>query len=214
MPGNSLRGLTAHVIGGNRLIEHLLKTESCRLRGIETADIIVFTGGTDINPQIYKQNAHSRTQFPDLIRDRMEQAVYQNLSKNQWKVGICRGAQLLHALNGGVLWQHVEGHGHPHEMRYVRKDGTEKVFMVSSTHHQMMNLRASNGVIWGWSNQTRRREFPDGKAFEMSSEHWKDPEIIYYKDSLSLCFQPHPEYSVPKDTKTVFLDCLNRAVEL
>lgn len=215
MPGNSFRGLTVHVIGGNRLVEQCFIREGAKVRGMETADILVFTGGVDISTDIYDEPMHPRTQNPDKLRDRMEIAVFKASSKNQWKIGICRGGQLLHCLNGGALWQHVDRHLGPHEIRYVDETGHATNYLCSSTHHQMMNLKGSpDALVWGWANQTETREFPDGKSFEMGKYHWKDPEIVYHKDTLSLCFQPHPEYTMPNSTKALFNRVVNRAVEL
>jgi GMP synthase-like glutamine amidotransferase len=216
MPGNLLRGLTFHVVGGSKMIDAVFIAQAARPKGLDTADIIVFQGGTDVNPSMYQHQPHSMTQPSDDLRDRMEMAVYAATPK-QFHVGICRGAQLLHVLNGGCLWQHVSGHGIPHEVRYTNGAGVERGYKVSSTHHQMMSMKGSDAAnaafVWAWGNQTRERELATGRKFEMSQNHWKDPEVVFYKKTSSLCFQPHPEYFTPKDTRELFYKCLIRMVE-
>jgi carbamoylphosphate synthase small subunit len=213
MPGNRLRGVTYHIVGDHAGIRVVMDAEGARRRGLETADLVIFTGGTDINPKLYKEYPHHMTSTPDEKRDRMECAVYHALDKKQWKVGICRGAQLLNVLNGGKLWQHVEGHKYPHEALYTNEKGVQRGYMVSSTHHQMMMTKSAKAQVWCVANQTQRRELSDGKSFDMSKNHWADPEVVYYPETMSLCFQPHPEYFSPKDTRELFYICLNRMIE-
>lgn len=212
MPGNLLRGLTYHIVGGSSTVAAVFNAQGALPKGLDVADIICFTGGTDVNPILYDSRPHSQTQSPDILRDRMEVAVYQSTPK-QFHVGICRGGQLLHILNGGKMWQHVDGHRWSHEIKYINEANVERGYLVSSTHHQMMSMQGANGVVWAWASQTKEREFPEGRKFEMANNHWKDPEIVYYKDTLSLCFQPHPEYFTPKDTRDLFYRCLLRMVE-
>lgn len=214
MPGNLLRGLTFHIVGGSAAIAAVFLAQDAKPRGLDTADILVFKGGTDINPALYNEKVHQLTQFPDLVRDRMETAVFKAASSKQYKIGICRGAQFLHVMNGGSLWQHIDHHTAPHELKYISEAGVERGFLVSSTHHQMLNLKGNtNGVVWAWASQTKERQFPSGQRFEMGKNHWTDPEIVFYQKSLSLCFQPHPEYFTPKDTRGLFYRCITRMIE-
>lgn len=214
MPGNAFRGITFHVVGGNLVIERLFLSEGGKARGLTGADIIVFQGGTDIDPRMYNEDRHPRTDDPDTRRDRMEYALYHNLDSKQYKIGICRGAQFLNICNGGRLWQHIEGHRAQHAVIYVTEDNIERVYNVSSTHHQMMipSIREEK-FIWSWACESDERQYPNGRTIRLPAEHWRDPEVIYYPRSSSLCFQPHPEYDMPKQTKELFLRCVNRMIE-
>lgn len=96
----------------------------------EEADIIVFTGGEDINPELYCQKKCEYTYFSP-SRDEFEVSLY-NEFPNKLFVGICRGAQLLSALKGGDIVQHINSvHKGYHPVMYKN----EKV-MVNSLHHQ------------------------------------------------------------------------------
>lgn len=212
MPGNSLRGITHHIVGGNFLIDALLRSEGGLPKGLGAADIVVFQGGTDIDPKLYGQDRHPRCDDPDVKRDRMEYALFHHLDPKQWKVGICRGAQFLNVVNGGKLWQHIEGHRGQHVVTYVGETNLQRAYNVSSTHHQMM-IPPDAGEVWGFARESNAREFPDGKIISLTQDRLFDPEIIFFKKTQCLSFQPHPEYSEPKQTKELFFRCLTRMIE-
>lgn len=119
-----------------------LKTLTIRkFSDIENADVIVFSGGEDINPKIYgKQNTHSYiTQF-SIARDIFEMKVLENAIKLSKKIlGVCRGHQLINAFLGGNLIQEISligSHGSPHKLE--GSEGVIKHFFksVNSMHHQ------------------------------------------------------------------------------
>lgn len=215
MSGVLLKGLSFHILGGQRVLQAMMVQQGARPTGLTNADFIMFMGGTDVDPALYGEKAHPRTQFPNHERDKIEVALYR-ATPNQFRVGICRGAQLLHVLNGGSLWQHVEGHAAgPHDIKYMTEKGVARAYTVSSTHHQMIKLpvEKNGGEVWAWADQTRERSLPSGGSFRCGPEHWSDPEVVFYKNTLSLCFQPHPEHFQPKDSRDLFYRCLARAVE-
>lgn len=124
-------------------------------RSIADADIVVWTGGSDVTPALYNKKALHETQF-DINRDFNDLLAYRFSGNCKLRLGICRGAQFLNVLSGGSLDQHhigsdehPTGHqGQPHEMvRYSFKNldspGKEemkdsKIYKVTSTHHQLM----------------------------------------------------------------------------
>lgn len=102
---------------------------------IEDADVVVFIGGEDINPSLYDQKnvASSFTRQRDEVEIEMYKRA-QELGKVCF--GICRGAQFLHAMNGGKLWQDVNNHaGRPHFIVDLDEDVKLE---VTSLHHQML----------------------------------------------------------------------------
>jgi putative glutamine amidotransferase len=140
-------------------------------------DCVVFTGGTDINPSIYGEVPHPATSRPDIKRDKEEVSIFELCTS--WgipMIGICRGAQLLCALNGGKLHQDVRGHTREHKM-FTNK----RSMWVSSTHHQMMKPNY-HGIVLGWANQG---VLPDESP---------EPEVVWWPGSCSLGVQYHPEY--------------------
>lgn len=102
---------------------------------VEDADVVVFIGGEDINPALYGQ-ANVSSYFSDR-RDDYEKAIYEEAQRlGKVCFGICRGAQFLHAMNGGRLWQDVNNHA---GSRHFIVDLDEDVRLeVTSMHHQML----------------------------------------------------------------------------
>lgn len=116
-----------------------------RANTVEEADVVVFIGGEDINPKLYGEKAHRTTFFTD-DRDFQEEFFYRKAQKlNKVCFGICRGAQFLHAMNGGKLWQNVAGHGGPDHVIY---DIDDDVYVTAtSLHHQMLQYNKDMDVI-------------------------------------------------------------------
>lgn len=72
---------------------------------------LLITGGVDVDPALYGQARHPRTQPPNRERDRHELALLREALRRGIPIlGICRGHQLLNVALGGRLLQHVEGH--------------------------------------------------------------------------------------------------------
>lgn len=178
------------------------------------ADVILFTGGSDISPSIYHQPSHHTTR-PNQSRDHFEISMYL-MASDKLKVGICRGAQLLNVLSGGSIIQHVEGHASPHNLKLLQEGG-QIIRNVPSTHHQMMlpskKVLDRSILAVACSDKDERNEFistPHQKHVPrvMAREKYKflnsyrtmdfnpytqDAEIIYYRNTDSLCIQSHPE---------------------
>lgn len=107
------------------------------VNSIEEADIVVFTGGGDVNPYYYNKSKNNRTYSQEVgknTRDAREWEMMQYaaaLGKPMW--GTCRGLQLMCAFAGGDLIQHVNHYG-DHEIEFY--DGTS--VMTNTIHHQMI----------------------------------------------------------------------------
>lgn len=163
-------------------------------RHVVDADVIVFNGGTDIGSLIYDENAVYTNSHKPSNRDRVETDIFK-LFPTKFKVGICRGSQLLNCLNGGRLWQDVNNHGWTHKATDTR---TGEVVEVTSTHHQMMRPNLKTGeVIMVADEATEKRSEHDtwsSKGGVFYPDDHKDTEIVWYPGTRSLCVQGHPEY--------------------
>lgn len=96
-------------------------------------DFLVFPGGADVSPELYFEVKESRT-HSDKFRDLEE--CNQLMAARLYGIpciGICRGIQFLHAMSGGTLTQHIEGHAGP-KHNVITKDNTK--ILVTSSHHQ------------------------------------------------------------------------------
>jgi gamma-glutamyl-gamma-aminobutyrate hydrolase PuuD len=75
---------------------------------LEALDGIVFTGGSDIDPAEYGENAHPETFGIRADRDASELALMRAaLERDMPVLGICRGIQVLNVVRGGNLHQHL-----------------------------------------------------------------------------------------------------------
>jgi len=162
---------------------------------IEHGSVVLFGGGEDISPSLYNAKK-SRWTFADQtpsLRDSLEKAAFKQAQKvGAFCYGICRGAQLLCALSGGKLVQHVNGHGDTHWL--VMKNGKE--LPTSSVHHQMMypfDMEANKYEILGWSKEKISNVYVlhDG---DIRRDISLEPEVIYFPETRSLGIQGHPEF--------------------
>jgi gamma-glutamyl-gamma-aminobutyrate hydrolase PuuD len=112
---------------------------------------IVLTGGTDVDPSLYGQERHPRTDEPDRERDDYESAVLRDaLSRDTPVLAICRGMQLLNVVLGGTLLQHVENHkGTVHDVVRAGVPEAGERITVNSRHHQAVGELGRGLVVTG-----------------------------------------------------------------
>jgi len=182
--------------GGLDSSSHLFRGIGMRpIKDPESATLIVFNGGADIGTKIYHERpAYRGVPFEPSRRDEEEIAIF-NRFPNTFKLGICRGAQLLNCLNGGTLWQDVDRHTRDHMIVDTR---TGEKIRATSTHHQMMRPNYKTGVVIATADEsTRKLANPDhweaGHSLFYPDDH-KDTEIVWYPQTRTLCIQGHPEY--------------------
>lgn len=173
--------------------------ESVIKRDIESADLVLFTGGSDINPEIYGENK-SHTTWCNDMRDRVESAVFEKaIQLGIPMIGICRGLQLMCGLCGGKVIQDVTNHaGCSHSITFI--DGME--CMTTSLHHQMIYpflLPKENYRIEAWSTERRSTRYINGDDRQYDIIPEVEPEVVlFFKDKQgrklkALGVQGHPE---------------------
>lgn len=177
-------------------------------------DLVVFTGGADINPQLYGESPIPGTHFTQ-SRDDQDLEAFKKYTKVP-KVGICRGGQFLNVMSGGSMWQDVNNHavGRGHYIyNLLRIPGIEEQkLMVTSTHHQMMIAGDEGEVI----AIAKSHDYGDKgiATYYKSANKEKEPpkfdtEVVWYPYTNSLCYQPHPEYELYPENKEYFFKLLN-----
>jgi gamma-glutamyl-gamma-aminobutyrate hydrolase PuuD len=159
---------------------------------LEDADLVVFTGGEDVNPKYYNSIRHWSTSYND-NRDKEEIIVYNKaLALNKNMIGICRGSQFLCVMNGGELVQDQPNPNYIHEIKT-----TTKKILVTSTHHQAaypFKLKEEDYKIIGWTENMLTYHV-NGNDEELNPE--KECEIVYYPKTKCLGIQSHPEMIYP-----------------
>jgi putative glutamine amidotransferase len=75
---------------------------------LDAVDGLVFSGGADLDPGLYGQEAHAETSGVEEARDRAELALLEAaLARDMPVLAICRGSQILNVARGGDLVQHL-----------------------------------------------------------------------------------------------------------
>lgn len=172
---------------------------------IQGADVVLYTGGADIDPQLYGERRLGTTSI-HAEQDRDDLACW-NISRRaqKFQVGICRGMQFLNAMNGGKMWQHVDNHaGNNHLVQDVR---TGDLYEVSSLHHQMC-IPTNKAVILAVGEESTKKINAEG-AWSKNLGPQKDIEALWYSDSRSLGVQWHPELG-PKECVDLFFKYVER----
>lgn len=102
-------------------------------------------------------------------------------------LGICRGAQFLHVMNGGSLWQHLSNHTAPHGVIDVE---TGEIFAVSSTHHQAMRYSPEMTLVCTTIEPIADAFYGEGRTERKTDEI--EVEAAVYHDTMTFCVQGHP----------------------
>ena len=173
---------------------------------LEGLDGLVFTGGEDISPLLFKEEPIRETRNIAYRRDRMEMELFKAAYKKRIPIlGICRGIQVINVALGGDLYQdipsQIEGsHGHMssydieggyHSLTILKKTKLFHIFkeekiIVNSQHHQSVknlgkdlkiNSIAPDGVIEGIESTTDKN-FLLGLQFHPEAMSFRDENFL------------------------------------
>ena len=184
-----------YVVGGGMAVcQAFLNAGFKVVDDLKKANIVCFTGGEDVSPELYgEENVKS---YINVRHDMEEMFEFQRAKALGIPcVGICRGGQFLNVMSGGKMWQDVDNHGiGGHGTHELTCSFTGEKHQVSSTHHQMM-VSGPKGSIIAVANRSSYKTNDKG-TFEMGPDD-RDIEVMFYPETNSLCFQPHPEFFGP-----------------
>lgn len=182
-------------VAGTRLEEaqfaEMFSRSHCRrARSVEEADLVVFTGGPDVDPVLYGEKQHTQTRISPQ-RDKLDLELYEFCyNRGIPMFGVCRGAQFLSVMNGGKLYQHIDEHHGDHSMVDIVGKGI--IERVSSVHHQAVRPNTNGGMeIIGTSNKSKNRWITDDDKHTGPNI---DIEAFFYRDTCCFGVQGHPEY--------------------
>jgi hypothetical protein len=157
--------------------------------------VLLFEGGTDVNPSLYGEDIGKYTNQPDIKRDANEYDMLMQAQTGRARVlGICRGAQFLCAFAGGTIIQHVDGHSRGHKIKTI----DNYILHDESEHHQMMcpfGLSDPEYRMLAWSLPRRSHKYLDGVNCEIPIKVLpKEPEAVWFSKIQGLALQGHPEW--------------------
>lgn len=131
-------------------------------------DGILFSGGGDLQPEIYGSSPHPMVDDVDPDRDRIELWLVEQVFERQLPfLGICRGFQVINVGMGGTLYedildQHPTAHqhsyfpGHPRDYRahtvrvqansHLKNLLQAETIAVNSLHHQGVRQLAASAI--------------------------------------------------------------------
>lgn len=171
-------------------------------------DALVIWGGADISPSLYGETVAPETgadEEPDRQDMDEARACLAAIELGIPLIGVCRGAQLLCALAGGKLVQHVSNHTISHNI--ITCDG--EVMKTSSLHHQMMWPWQTKHRLLAWSEQKRSNIYVFNAEHRTDSTSFVEPEVVYFPDIKGLAIQGHPEFMA---STCEFVEYCNRLV--
>lgn len=157
---------------------------------LKDASLLILHGGEDISPSLYGDPvvmAHAGEEPSE--RDEIEVGLAKEAIRRGIPIfGICRGHQLLAALAGGKLYQHVENHiTNNHPLIFEGKE-----LLTNSCHHQMVIPNDDMDVL-GYTPCRSRIKYTTHPIVDEGDE----PEIIHFKTINAIGVQGHPEW-LPK----------------
>lgn len=172
------------------------------------SDAVCWTGGEDISPAMYGELPLPSV-YTNVRRDTDDVRVFQAVVREKFLIGTCRGAQLLNVLNGGTLWQDIDGHGNTvHPVKDVTTDST---VLVNSLHHQGIILTKQAETL-AYCRQSRHKT-SDGREWRQdslcNSEDMVDVEAFWYPETMSLGVQFHPEFG-HASSRDYFFELIDR----
>lgn len=198
------------VVGG--AISYANWIKNCELvSDPKKAQIVLFTGGEDVDPSIYGCKKHPRT-YSNINRDLKEKALFDEVSPKQLILSVCRGSQLMSALNGGLIVQDVHNHAlwGTHEIT----NGVD-TYQITSTHHQMQypfTIDPKHYDILYWAEGLSNDHYEGDKIDPEVIKKHGEPEIVLYHlpdKPKCLAIQGHPEMMSPNPLH----DMLNLLIE-
>jgi len=167
------------------------------------ADIVQFTGGEDVSPELYHEN--NVASYNNTDRDAAEVAVFREAVRlGKLMVGICRGGQFLNVMSGGSMWQHCDGHTRTHRVLDIK---TGEHYTCTSTHHQMMRASDEGELVCVAYPKIGSNFICDGDTAESVED---EVECVWYEHTKCLCFQPHPEWGGNDGTFWLFSNLVKR----
>ncbi len=159
-------------------------------------DGVLFSGGYDINPDLYGGRPHPSIEGVDDSRDQLERhMVLAAAQSGKPFLGICRGIQIINVALGGDLYddllEHLPG-SLQHENHKLRRDYLAHRVSIE-TNSQLLNILASNQVQVNSLHHQGIRKLGDGLKVSASAPDGLIEAVELAGHPFGLGVQWHPE---------------------
>ncbi len=199
--------------GGLPIITQSTEDQAVIDEYIKLADAIVFTGGEDIDPNLYGADFHPSVEFVSFERDAFEKYLYEKaFAKKIPMLGICRGMQMINALAGGDLYQDLKSEYKGASGHSMGRDLSRGILKIFTEKNSNINKILGDEIL---VNQFHHQAVKNlGKGF-VATAHSRDGVIEameYTGDQYISCVQFHPESMIDHEEK--FLNIFKDLVEI
>lgn len=199
--------------GGLPIIAQSTEDESVIDEYIKLADAIVFTGGEDIDPNLYVADFHPSVEFVSFERDAFEKSLYEKaFAKKIPMLGICRGMQMINALAGGDLYQDLQDEYKGASGHSMGRDLSRGILKIFTERDSKINKILGDEIL---VNQFHHQAVKNLGTGFVATAHSRDGVIEameYTGDQYISCVQFHPESMI--DHEENFLDIFKDLLEI
>jgi putative glutamine amidotransferase len=160
---------------------------------VEHIDGLMLTGGADVDPALYGQERHPKSQRPDTARDAFEMELLEAaVSRDVPVLAICRGIQIVNVWRGGTLHQHLP--------EVVASDIHMEVPGTYGRHRVRIEPASRLRAIVGVADAlvpTHHHQAPDRIGAGLAASAWADDGTVEGLEDPTLRYliavQWHPE---------------------
>ncbi len=178
---------------------------------------ILFTGGHDVSPQIYREEPLGSVVGCCKVRDSMETMVLQiALRENKAILGVCRGIQFINASLGGTLYQDIPSQFSTtidHHMTPPYDRVAHEVIIKSDTPLHFLLKKEKLGVN-SYHHQAVK-ELAPGLVAMAEAEDGLVEAVYLPSRKYVWAFQWHPEFShlIDEDSRKIFCSFIEASTE-
>jgi gamma-glutamyl-gamma-aminobutyrate hydrolase PuuD len=194
---------TMLVVGGNlnyftpfEFIYNYSTDEAEFLKHPKKFDLVLFTGGEDVSPSLYKEVPRTNMVYSNIGRDRREATIFNTAKVNRIKMaGICRGVQFLNVMHGGRMMHDIKGHctiNVNNEPGHIMKSHSCKAIVTNSYHHQAC-IPSKDAYVIGWVNNNNLLKLYGNYGVEFKMLPKIIVEALLFHETMSYGVQYHPE---------------------
>lgn len=168
-----------------------------------TFDGFLFTGGHDVNPELYDEMMQSVCGELCMERDQMEAFLFHKvIALGKPAFGICRGLQLFNAILGGTLYQDIPTDMEA-EQKIVHQQKPPYTNLVHSVHIEKDNLLhdilQTDQIQVNSYHHQGIKTLSDQLVAVAIAEDGLVESVVMPGYSFVLAVQWHPEYSYAVD---------------